>query len=159
MTREQSVDKNAFFLLMMKGLILTSHFFQRLFSDDLVLSLSWVPLKSCSLSPSSLLNLFRGKDKFLVATAETKHRWAQLMAIGGDWEVPAWEAAEITVGIQWWEVTQKGTGSSTDTAGATNTIRKTLLCQRQTEETSSLHLFMHLHQLSRNLLQTEGRGE
>lgn len=42
------------------------------------------------------------------------------------------QQTEITVGIQWWEVTQKGTGSSTDTAGATNAIRKTLLCQRQT---------------------------
>lgn len=39
--------------------------------------------------------------------------------------------SQISVRIQWWEVTQEGTGPFTDAAGAINTIRKSLLCQGQ----------------------------
>lgn len=73
---------------------------------------------------SSALPCGHSRDTMQMSSADGNKWWLRSSCLKGS-------KSEIIAGIQRWEVTQKGTGFSTDTAGTINTIRKTLLCQRQ----------------------------
>lgn len=72
---------------------------------------------------SSSLPCGHSRDKRKVGSADGNRWW--LRSTGSS-------KSEISVGIQWWEVTQEGRGSFTNAGGAINTTRKSLLCQGQT---------------------------
>lgn len=116
-----------------------------------------VLLKSC---PLSFYETCFGEGwvlLFLLATAEAKQRWGQLMAVDGDWEVLAWKAAKQR------SCGNSGVGSE---PGRNRILHQYSYGNKHHEEDTSVpravwfpHLFLHLHLLSRSLPQAEGRGE